>query len=62
MRTIWFVLRSKRFEPHQKYLVGFGFEGWSGHAFDSEARIVKSLARRGKLQILQEGDLNLPRC
>lgn len=59
LRAIWFVLKSKRFESYQKYFVGFGFQGWLGHAFDAEEKIVNSLVRQGKLQALQKSDLDL---
>ena len=49
MAAIWWAIHSGRFEGHTIHTLGFGWQGWSGHAFDHEARLAHKLTEAGKL-------------
>jgi hypothetical protein len=46
------VLEDPEFEPYQKYVLGFTFEGWQGHPLAVEKRLVEAHSANGLLQIL----------
>lgn len=52
MVVIQRVLEDPEFERHQKYLVGFTFEGWQGHPFAAERRLVEAHSAKGLLHVL----------
>ena len=53
IRAIFHVLASARFAGWRIYVVGFGFVGWKGHAFDAERTIVCDLVTQGRLRVPQ---------
>jgi hypothetical protein len=52
MLVIQRVVEDPDFEPWQKYVLGFTFEGWRGHPFALERRLVETHSAKGLLQIL----------
>ncbi|MBU3694719.1 MAG: hypothetical protein FGM40_07825 [Rhodocyclaceae bacterium] len=48
--AIQFILSEPSFQDFQKHLVGFGFEGWPGHPWRSEKKIVSDYTRDGLLR------------
>ena len=52
MVVIQRVLEDPEFAAHRKYVLGFTFEGWHGHPFAAEKRLVEAYSARGLLQIL----------
>lgn len=51
LRVIEHVLSQQRFHDYKIYLVGFSFEGWSGHAFEAERAYVQELLDKKNLHV-----------
>ncbi|NHW17252.1 hypothetical protein, partial [Escherichia coli] len=47
--AIWWAVYSRLFAGHAIHALGFGWQGWTGHAFDEEARVARDLTERGAL-------------
>jgi hypothetical protein len=56
IRVIAHVLSQSRFQGYKVYLVGFGFEGWSGHAFDAERHYIEDRLASGLLHVPIQSD------
>lgn len=52
MVVIQRVLEDPEFEAYQKCVLGFTFEGWQGHPFTREQRLVEKYSAQGLLQLL----------
>lgn len=49
------ILKEKRFETYEKYLLGFTWEGWQGHAWEIEKQICLKYIQEKKLKLLNIG-------
>lgn len=47
------ILEDFNYSDHQKYLVGFSWEGWQGHPWSIEKNALENLEREGLLKILR---------
>ncbi|MCV3738348.1 Urease operon accessory protein [Rhizobium sp. TRM96647] len=50
--TLFHVLSATEFSGSEIVLAGFGHEGWDGHPFAAERRLVAGLAAEGRLRLL----------
>ncbi|OOZ39066.1 hypothetical protein BOW53_13100 [Solemya pervernicosa gill symbiont] len=48
------LLHDDRFANYEKFIIGFDFEGWHGHAFDIEKQICNGHIQKGTLQRVPE--------
>lgn len=48
------VLENEEYSNFEKYLLGFTFEGWAGHRWDLEKRLVDRYHEKGLLKFLPE--------
>jgi hypothetical protein len=47
------LLGTRRFADYEKYLCGFVFEGWRGHPWAEEQKIIRGWIEAGRLQWLR---------
>lgn len=48
------VLADEEFRHFEKYLLGFTFEGWEGHPWESEKKLVEGYREKGLLRFIYE--------
>ncbi len=52
MLGIEMILDDPAFNDYEKFIVGFGWEGWNGHPWQSEKLLVENYIKNGVLKIL----------
>ncbi len=53
------ILDNPSFRNHEKYIIGFTWQGWKGHPWQLEKRLVEKYIENGVLKVLPETNDNL---